>query len=63
MGFDIGAVTPEEIAVSVVAEMIHHRRQPQAGWNPLSKSIFREGLPKAVAIHAPQPAPDPSNVG
>jgi xanthine dehydrogenase accessory factor len=63
MGFDIGAVTPEEIAVSVVAEMIHHRRQPQAGWSPLSKSIFREGLPKAVAIHAPEQAPDPTKVG
>jgi hypothetical protein len=50
MGFEIGAVTPEEIAVSVVAEMIQRRRNPVAGWNPLSKSIFAEGIPKAVQI-------------
>lgn len=50
MGFDIGAVTPEEIAVSVVAEMIQRRRNPGAEWNPLSKSIFAEGIPKAVQI-------------
>ena len=56
MGFDIGAVTPEEIAVSVVAEMIHHRRNPQAGWNPLSKSIFREGAPKTLAASAGEPS-------
>ena len=41
MGFDIGAITPEEIAVSVIAEMIAVRRQPEAGaWRKLSKSVF-----------------------
>jgi xanthine dehydrogenase accessory factor len=40
MGFEIGAITPEEIAVSVVSEMIAVRRNPEAGWRSLSKSIF-----------------------
>ena len=40
MGFEIGAITPEEIAVSVVAEMIAVRRDPKAEWRSLSKSIF-----------------------
>jgi len=40
MGLDIGAVTPEEIAISVVSEMIAVRRQPDSGWKRLSKSLF-----------------------
>jgi xanthine dehydrogenase accessory factor len=40
MGLEIGAVTPEEIAVSVVAEMIAVRRQPDSNWKQVSKSIF-----------------------
>ena len=48
MGLDIGAVTPEEIAVAVVAEMIRRRRNSQDEWGPLSKSIFAEGLPRAL---------------
>ncbi len=40
MGLDIGAVTPEEIGVSVVAEMIATRRQPDSNWRHVSKSIF-----------------------
>ena len=40
MGLEIGAESPEEIAISVVAEMIALRRSPQADWRALSKSIF-----------------------
>ena len=40
MGLEIGAVTPEEIAVSVAAEMIACRRLPAGDWKSLSKSIY-----------------------
>jgi xanthine dehydrogenase accessory factor len=40
MGFEIGAVTPEEIAVAVVAEMIAVRRNPESNWKQISKSVF-----------------------
>jgi xanthine dehydrogenase accessory factor len=39
MGLDIGAVTPEEIAVAVAAEMIAMRRNPESDWRALSKSL------------------------
>jgi xanthine dehydrogenase accessory factor len=39
MGLEIGAITPEEIAVSVAAEMIAVRRNPESDWRALSKSI------------------------
>jgi xanthine dehydrogenase accessory factor len=40
MGLDIGAVTPEEIAVSVVAEMIAVRRNPDSNWKQISKAVY-----------------------
>jgi len=42
MGFEIGAVSPEEIAISVAAEMIAMRRDPDGNWRRLSKSIFHD---------------------
>ncbi|HLJ49931.1 MAG TPA: XdhC/CoxI family protein [Bryobacteraceae bacterium] len=48
MGFDIGAITPEEIAISVVAEMIATRRGPESDWMRLSKSIFANEATKAL---------------
>lgn len=48
MGFEIGAVSPEEIAISVVAEMIAARRNPEPGWRSLSKSIFTDDHLRAL---------------
>ena len=46
MGLEIGAVSPEEIAISVAAEMIAVRRNPEAGeWRAASKSLFNRGVP------------------
>lgn len=49
MGFEIGAITPEEIAVSVVAEMIAVRRAPEGNWRSLSKSIYAAEPARAVS--------------
>ncbi len=40
MGLEIGAISPEEIAISVVAEMIACRRLPEGSWRSISKSVF-----------------------
>jgi len=40
MGLDIGAISPEEIAISVTAEMIAVRRGATSNWQALSLSVF-----------------------
>jgi xanthine dehydrogenase accessory factor len=40
MGLEIGAISPEEIAISVGAEMVAMRRDPEGKWRSLTKSIF-----------------------
>jgi xanthine dehydrogenase accessory factor len=48
MGLEIGAVSPEEIAISVGAEMIAMRRDPEGNWRSLSKSIFTDSRLSAL---------------
>ncbi|MGD1092766.1 MAG: XdhC/CoxI family protein [Bryobacteraceae bacterium] len=48
MGLEIGAESPEEIAISVVAEMIAIRRSPDSDWRSISKSIFAHENLKAL---------------
>jgi len=42
MGLDIGAISPEEIAISVAAEMIAVRRNAGSNWRSLSLSVFAD---------------------
>lgn len=49
MGLEIGAITPEEIAVSVVAEMIAVYRNADSAWRDVSKSILATGARRAIA--------------
>ena len=48
MGLDIGAISPEEIAISVTAEMIAVRRGAKSNWRALSMSVFAGGQIPAV---------------
>src|SRR5688572_711771 len=48
MGLEIGAISPEEIAVSVVAEMIAVRRNPPPEWRAVSKSIYQNPALRTV---------------
>src|SRR5437868_853551 len=42
MGLEIGAISPEEIAISVAAEMIAVRRNAESNWRALAKSVFTD---------------------
>jgi len=48
MGLEIGAISPEEIAVSVVAEMIAVRRNPPSERRAVSKSIYQNPALRTV---------------
>ena len=48
MGLDIGAISPEEIAIAVTAEMIAVRRNAGSNWRSLSMSILAGESPRAV---------------
>jgi xanthine dehydrogenase accessory factor len=48
MGLEVGAISPEEIAVSVAAEMIAVRRGADSNWRELSKSIFAHERTRAL---------------
>jgi xanthine dehydrogenase accessory factor len=49
MGLDIGAISPEEIAISVAAEMIAVRRNAASDWRALSMSVLAgESRPAAI---------------
>ena len=48
MGLDIGAISPEEIAISVAAEMIAVRRNAGSNWRSLSLSVFNDEKMRAV---------------
>jgi xanthine dehydrogenase accessory factor len=48
MGLDIGAITPEEIAIAVAAEMIAVRRNSDSAWRSISKSIHARDSVRAL---------------
>lgn len=48
MGLEIGAITPEEISISVAAEMIAVRRGADPKWKSVAKGIF--ATPESAAV-------------
>src|SRR5262249_26467244 len=57
-GLDLGASTPEEIAVSILAEIVARRRSPERAIAPRPAQardpIFRMTVPIATARHPPE---------
>src|SRR3982074_827536 len=49
MGLEIGAISPEEIAISAAAEIIAVRRNPKSDWRSLSMSVFADESSRALA--------------
>jgi xanthine dehydrogenase accessory factor len=49
MGLEIGAISPEEIAISVAAEMIAVRRNAESNWRAVAKSVFLDESRRSVA--------------
>src|SRR5262249_40491511 len=49
MGLEIGAISPEEISISVTAEMIAVRRNPNSNWRGISMSVFHAEPSQALA--------------
>ena len=42
MGLEIGAISPEEISISVAAEMIAVRRNAASNWRSVAKTVFAD---------------------